>query len=1045
MKKRFLQPMLLLHDRLFILIFITSILFLWLLLRFYALQVLHYEEYTNNMRRKTERTIEIPATRGMIFDRYGNPLAINESINVLKFDQQILSEKEPLNKILLRVIKVLEKNGDTFIDEVPISLKAPFKLTGGSQQINQLTYNVPCESEIQRQELLTYTAEQWVAYLRKQFKIDKSLSAEEARKLIALRVEIFKSSFSQYKLVDIALKVSDQTMSEIEENREAYPGFSIVPQPFRYYPEGEVVGNILGYTRTITENQWTKMQQQGKNYDREDSIGQMGIEQSMEECLKGEKGFERVAVDNFGRRIYTLSKKQETQGKDIFLSLDLSLQKATYNSLEKRLGEGLIERLKGSLKSTSNGEKPLESKVLIKSLIESNTLDLDKLAKATADSKQRQVGEALQEAYKKMDPLMTQNFSLKQLLLEWLDENKITEKELLWILQEQGLLHFEPSVLSEMQQNWQGTTEELLIDQLQKGYLKPKHFSVDPCSGAAVVVDVQSGEVLSLVGYPSFDNNKLSTDFNAYYSQLIDGLDKRSILVNRATKTVKAPGSTYKMITAIAGLEEGVITPQEKINDTGTFTQAGKPYPRCWVLSTSGNGHGKVDLNRAIEVSCNYYFYEVAYRLAKRMGTGFEGINALNHYANLFGLGQKTGIELDEATPNISSPLNLVKQRVGEVLTNLKNMQGHTKEESLSRIKSKLQKELYVSKEREANKVFEDELKRQLEPYLQQVMEPYYTPLLEECLVQIQKKLGTDFSEVMNQVVNGTMQDVSQLTLEVKVQKALSEALESMLDDPLNQQLKEAIDRIPTNELLDRYEQAYLKAYRKEIREPGGRQEANKLFESKNHLQEQLEGHKVELITKMRQNIINLIVNELFDGVELKWTDGFTVRTAMGQANNAFSPLQIVRYIAKIANRRANYDLTLISATRNYKQAISAYETSSSQSSEHIAISDKTMDLIHKGMLSVTKGSEGTAREVFRTFPITIGAKTGTAEDGKHEHGWFVGFAPYEKPQIAVVVTLYNADSLGSASQLIARDILESYFKIGTQEDKTTLENTFIH
>ena len=215
-------------------------------------------------------------------------------------------------------------------------------------------------------------------------------------------------------------------------------------------------------------------------------------------------------------------------------------------------------------------------------------------------------------------------------------------------------------------------------------------------------------------------------------------------------------------------------------------------------------------------------------------------------------------------------------------------------------------------------------------------------------------------------------------------------------------------------------------------------------MESKNCLEEQFEGHKIELVTKIRQNIINLIVNELFDGVELKWTDGFTVRTAMGQGNNAFSPLQIVRYIAKIANRKANYDLTLIKATRNYPYDISTYEKDSPQLSQAIAVSDKTMDLIHKGMLNVTKGPEGTAREVFRTFPITIGAKTGTAEDGKHEHGWFVGFAPYEKPQIAVVVTLYNADNLGSASQLIVRDILESYFKIETHEEKTTLENTFI-
>ncbi|PHV71484.1 hypothetical protein CS063_05400 [Sporanaerobium hydrogeniformans] len=883
-----------------------------------------------------------------------------------------------------------------------------------------------------------------MAYLKKQFEISPQLTDEEARKIIALRVEIFKSSYSQYQLVNLALKVSDKTMSQIEENREKFVGLSIDQIPLRYYPEGEIVGNLLGYTRTITENQLEQLQKQGKNYERNDLIGQMGLEQSMEDKLKGEKGLEKVAVDNFGRRIYTLSREEGQAGRDIYLTLDLALQKATYNSLERRLSEAIIMRLK----NPGGSVLPLDAKTLIRSMIESNILDIKALQVAPQETKSHAIVSILEQAYDKIDPLMRQDFSLKKLLLEWFDEGKLTEKEILWILHEQGILKLEPSVLGEFQKNKQGTTEELLIDQLEKGYLKPKYFAIDPCSGAAAVVDVQTGEVLSLVGYPSFDNNQLSTSFNSYYAQLTDGFDKRSLLVNRVTKTAKAPGSTYKMVTAIAGLEEGVITPTEKINDTGTFTQAGAPYPRCWVLSSSGNGHGEVDLNRALEVSCNYYFYEVAYRLAQKMGSNFEGINTLNRYADLFGLSEKTGIELDEVQPNISSPFNLVKQCVRQVLNKLKDLSMSKEQELLTTLKAQLEKGVYLTDSLgetrlEVEEAFQYELKRQLEPLLQKVLEPHYDVFLPQILSQIKQGVAKDFTQVMEQIIVNTMERTTSTSLEQKVKSVFIQSLEIYVDKTLDESLKQAINQIPEDELLDAYEQAFLKVYRMQIRKADQRESAKALLLAKNQLPTKIETYKEQLVAKIRQNIINLIVNELFVGVELNWTDGVTVRTAMGQGYNAFSPLQIVRYIAGIANKKVTYDLRLVQGIRSYEAGRSLYEVTLPHPIRDITVSDYTMNLIHQGMLDVIQGEEGTAREIFKNFPVAIGAKTGTAEDGKHEHAWFAGFAPYEAPQIALVVTLYNTDGLGSTSQLIAKDILENYFK-ESQDKQATLENIFV-
>ncbi len=118
-------------------------------------------------------------------------------------------------------------------------------------------------------------------------------------------------------------------------------------------------------------------------------------------------------------------------------------------------------------------------------------------------------------------------------------------------------------------------------------------------------------------------------------------------LVNRALKGLYPPGSTFKMITAIAALETGIITPDTKIRDEGIYTYWSSPQPKCWYYRQYGRKHGLIDVSEAIEVSCNYFFYDVGRRV---------GIDTLVDYATRFGLGQKTGIELPEKVGVVGSP-----------------------------------------------------------------------------------------------------------------------------------------------------------------------------------------------------------------------------------------------------------------------------------------------------------------------------------------------------------------------------------------------------
>lgn len=153
-------------------------------------------------------------------------------------------------------------------------------------------------------------------------------------------------------------------------------------------------------------------------------------------------------------------------------------------------------------------------------------------------------------------------------------------------------------------------------------------------TGAAVVLNVKTGEVIAMVSYPDFEPQLfvqgISNEKWKEYTQ-----EGKSALLNRTMQSAYAPGSIFKMVPAIAGLETNKITKDELINCTGIYS--GGYNPRCWYYTTYGRGHGNLTVSQAIQKSCNCYFYEVGTRI---------GIDTLEEYATYFGLGQKTNIEL---------------------------------------------------------------------------------------------------------------------------------------------------------------------------------------------------------------------------------------------------------------------------------------------------------------------------------------------------------------------------------------------------------------
>ena len=179
-----------------------------------------------------------------------------------------------------------------------------------------------------------------------------------------------------------------------------------------------------------------------------------------------------------------------------------------------------------------------------------------------------------------------------------------------------------------------------------------KAIGGDCNAGGAVVLDVNTGDTLAIASYPTYD----MTTFDEDYSKLVQ--NESNPMLNRAVSGLYSPGSTFKPLTAIAGIQSGVVTPKEHITCTGIYDYYKDYQPSCWIWSEYNSTHGAQDVTHAIENSCNVYFYELGRRL---------GIDRLDEYAKKFGLGEYTGIELTEETAGHMASPEYKKQAVVNV------------------------------------------------------------------------------------------------------------------------------------------------------------------------------------------------------------------------------------------------------------------------------------------------------------------------------------------------------------------------------------------
>ena len=251
---------------------------------------------------------------------------------------------------------------------------------------------------------------------------------------------------------------------------------------------------------------------------------------------------------------------------------------------------------------------------------------------------------------------LTESSAFSKLLYKYLLQgDRISGNQICTILYDQGILSKDDGDYNSFISG-QMTSYDLMISKIYKLEITPAQLALEPCSGSAVVTDPNSGEILACVTYPGYDNNRLANDMDvSYYRNIYNDLSRP--LYNKATQQTTAPGSTFKLVTAAAGMSEHILTDGSVFNCSGVFDLTETPLS-CW----NADGHGDLSVENAIKESCNVFFCNVAYKLGIDEEGNFRdslALQKLQNYAELFDLDKASGIEISETSPQVSDSFGI--------------------------------------------------------------------------------------------------------------------------------------------------------------------------------------------------------------------------------------------------------------------------------------------------------------------------------------------------------------------------------------------------
>ena len=244
-----------------------------------------------------------------------------------------------------------------------------------------------------------------------------------------------------------------------------------------------------------------------------------------------------------------------------------------------------------------------------------------------------------------------------------LQSDMISGTQLCLLLYDQGVLEADETTYNALASGSM-RAYDFMINKISNLEITPAQLALDPCSGSVVITDVKTGETLACVTYPGYDNNRLANNMDSeYFNHLQEDLSNP--FYNKATQETRAPGSTFKILTAVAGIEEGIVT-----NGYGVVCDGAFHFPNSsdYVLCNNGIGHGYMSVVNGIANSCNDFFGQVGYDLGIDSNGVFSdslGMETLTKYAEMFRMNGKSGLEIDETAPQMAS-VDVVRSSIGQ-------------------------------------------------------------------------------------------------------------------------------------------------------------------------------------------------------------------------------------------------------------------------------------------------------------------------------------------------------------------------------------------
>lgn len=318
--------------------FLTTIIYIVgivLLLQLFNLQIVHGEEYREQSNTRLTRESTIEADRGSILDKNGNTIVGNNmGFSVDLYKTKI--DDQTLNETILKIITVLEQNGDSYIDDFIINVN-PYAFSTDNQ--NTIA-NFKEDHDIEE----SATAEECFNKLKEEYEITNT-DPLEARKIMAIRYAIQTEGYSSTRPLQISDDISRQSALIFNERSSEFPGINVVVEPVRNYSQGTTAAHIVGYTGKISSEEYKTRKD---TYDKDDIIGKTGIEYAFEDYLKGQDGIKQIdmSVDGTVQEEYVT--KEAVKGSDVVLTIDLNLQKVTEealaNSIKKINSGGYSQR-----------------------------------------------------------------------------------------------------------------------------------------------------------------------------------------------------------------------------------------------------------------------------------------------------------------------------------------------------------------------------------------------------------------------------------------------------------------------------------------------------------------------------------------------------------------------------------------------------------------------------------------------------------------------------------------------------------------------------